>query len=235
MTPRKVAAWCLALGVLALGSLEAQQILLVSPAIPTTADQVTIFLTVPACAYRVTNFIQDHTVFLYPDTTLPCPPLGGLNPGGVTASFIGPLAAGSYTVIVDTAGKTTDSRAFFVQQPTANLFLLEQRFAVSVTWSIPDGRSGTGQAVQVSDSSGYFWFFDNGSPELTVKILDGSAVNGHLWVFASSATDVAFTLSIVDTWQCAFPPTGSCPASQTYQSVAGSNRNFIDLTTFSWL
>lgn len=130
-------------------------------------------------------------------------------------------------------GQTTDSRAFFVHQPTAQLSLLGGRFAASVTWSNAGG-AGTGQAVQVSDASGYFWFFDPSTIELTAKLIDGAAINGHFWLFVSSATDVGFTLTVVDTWLCPSPPTPGCPV-RTYQGQAGTNRNFFDLTSFSFI
>src|SRR6266851_4657978 len=64
-----------ALAVLSTRSMPAQQILVVSPALPTTADQVTFFLSVPGCAFRVASVVQGGTISLYPDTSLPCPPI----------------------------------------------------------------------------------------------------------------------------------------------------------------
>lgn len=232
---RKMVATCfsLALALFGAAAATAQQILVVSPAVPTSADQLTVFLTVPACAFRVTSAVQGSTVFLFPDTSLPCPPLAPPNPGVETAAKVGPLSAGSYTIVVVTDGKTTDSCVLFVQQPATQLSLVDGRYAVSVTWTNRDGTpGGSSQAVQLSDASGYFWFFDSSEVELTVKLVNGLAVNARYWVFVASATDVPFTLSVIDTWLCgSSTPVPGCPA-RTFEGLAGINRNFFDFTTF---
>ena len=72
------------------------------------------------------------------------------------------------------------------------------RFEASVDWRTRDGGAGEGRAVRLSDDSGYFWFFNPANIELLVKVLDGTAVNGHQWVFYASLTDVEFNLAIAD-------------------------------------
>ncbi|HEX5760336.1 MAG TPA: hypothetical protein VF121_14200 [Thermoanaerobaculia bacterium] len=72
------------------------------------------------------------------------------------------------------------------------------RFQASVAWKTRDGAAGEGRAVRLSDNGGYFWFFDPAIVELLVKVLDGTAVNGHQWVFYASLTDVEFTLTVGD-------------------------------------
>ena len=212
---------------------QAQQILVVNPALPTAEDELQIFLSVRACSFHVSSAIQGNTIYLYPDTSLPCPPLPFPNPGLVTSVTLGPLSAGSYAITVVTDGQTTDSRVLFVQEPRTQLSLLEGRFAVSATFTYPDGTpSRDAHAVQLGDASGYLWFFDKGEVELTVKMVSGFLINRRYWVFVSSATDVPFTLSIVDNWLCT-PPTPSCP-KRTYQGVAGSNQNFIDTSSFAY-
>jgi hypothetical protein len=212
---------------------EAQQILLVSPALPTAADEVTVFLSVVGCSFRVTSSVQGNTVYLYPDTSSPCPPLAFPDPGLVTGVILGPFSAGSFTLVVVTNGTITDSRALFVQEPPSQLALLKGRFAVTATFTSQDGKPGaTANAVQLGDASGYFWFFEKTAVELTVKMLDGYVVNRRYWVFVSSATNVPFTLRIVDTWLCS-PPTPACP-TRTYQGTAGLNQNFIDTSAFSY-
>lgn len=78
------------------------------------------------------------------------------------------------------------------------LCLRSGRFQASVTWRGAGGASGPGHAVRFSDEAGYFWFFDPANVELFVKVLDGTAVNGHQWVFLASLTDLGFTLAIGD-------------------------------------
>ncbi|HVT56758.1 MAG TPA: hypothetical protein VHR45_00015 [Thermoanaerobaculia bacterium] len=211
---------------------QAQQVLVVNPALPTAADELQIFLSVEHCSFHVSSAIQGNTIYLYPDTSRPCPSLPFPNPGLVTSVKLGPLSAGSYALTVVTDGQTTDSRVLFVQEPRTQLSLLQGRFAVSATFTSPDGTPRDAHAVQLGDASGYLWFFDKSDVELTVKMVSGFLINRRYWVFVSSATDVPFTLSIVDTWLCT-PPTPSCP-KRTYQGAAGSNRNFIDTSSFAY-
>jgi hypothetical protein len=214
-------------------AVDAQQILVVNPALPTSADEVRIFLSVYGCAFSVKTSVQGNTINLLPDTSLPCPPLAPPNPGLVTSVNLGVLGPGSYTLNVVINGATTDSRALFVQQPADQLSLLDGRFAVSATFIFPNGESGmTARAVQLGDASGYFWFFDNSQVDLTVKMLNGFLVNRRYWVFVSSATNVAYALTIIDTWLCS-PPSPGCPM-RTYQGIAGQNQNIIDITSFPY-
>jgi hypothetical protein len=213
---------------------HAQQILSVSPSLPTSADEITFHLSVLNCTFQVKSAVQGSTIYLYPDNSNGCPPLIPPDPGLETFTRIGPLGVGSYTVVVVTNGQTTDSRALFVQQPLEQLSLLDGRFAVSATFAFANGTPvETAQAIQLGDASGYFWFFDKGEVELTVKMVDGFLLNARYWVFVSSATNVPFTVTIIDTWTCSLPPQPGCTAVRTYQSASGSNVNFIDLTAFS--
>ena len=53
--------------------------------------------------------------------------------------------------------------------------------------------------MSLTGDTGYFWFFGSGNVELIVKVLDGSTVNGHFWVFAAGLTNINTTLTITDT------------------------------------
>jgi len=82
--------------------------------------------------------------------------------------------------------------------PTS-LDLLGGRYRVSVDWRDPrSGDTGVGHAAPGSDGSGYFWFFRPDNVELVVKVLDGTPVNGHRWVFYGGLTDVEYTLRVED-------------------------------------
>ncbi len=48
------------------------------------------------------------------------------------------------------------------------------------------------------DGYGGFWAYSDDNPELAVKVIDGCAVNGRYWVYASGLTDRAFLLTITD-------------------------------------
>lgn len=90
--------------------------------------------------------------------------------------------------------------------------LLGDRFQAEVTWSddagnlltLPEwGSSGAGtvELHHPADDldTALFSFFEAGTPTMIVKVLDGRPVNGAFWVFASAATNVAFTLTVTDT------------------------------------
>ena len=63
----------------------------------------------------------------------------------------------------------------------------------------PDGAVGEGRAgLWSSGDSGLLWFFSPSNPEMLIKVLDGCSINGHRWVFAAGATDLAFNLHVVD-------------------------------------
>ncbi|HEX4956248.1 MAG TPA: LamG domain-containing protein [Thermoanaerobaculia bacterium] len=93
------------------------------------------------------------------------------------------------------------------------------RFRVAVDWQIPSGASGAGQAVPLTDDSGYFWFFNAANVELVLKVLDGTPLNGHWWVFYGALSDVRYTITVTDTM------TG---ASKTYVNPQGNLASVAD-------
>ncbi|MGE5232857.1 MAG: hypothetical protein ACM3OB_02010, partial [Acidobacteriota bacterium] len=106
---------------------------------------------------------------------------------------------------------------------------LGQRFTASLTWTDAAGDPHVAIPVAMSEDAGYFWFFARDNVEVTVKLLDGTAVNGSHWFFAASMTDLPFRIDL--TW-CLGPPGSGAPCRlQTYSSPGG-NRNFIDTATF---
>ncbi|HXT22090.1 MAG TPA: cellulase family glycosylhydrolase, partial [Thermoanaerobaculia bacterium] len=91
-------------------------------------------------------------------------------------------------------------RDFTVDHPAAPPLLLHDgRFRVQATWRTGDGRRGAGQPLSFSRESGRFWFFNPGNTELVVKVLDGAAVNGQIWVFWGALSDVEYWLTVTDT------------------------------------
>lgn len=73
------------------------------------------------------------------------------------------------------------------------------RFRVETWWQTADGRTGRGTGEPVSDDTGWFWFFREGTAEVMVKALAGCDVNGHNWVFAAGLTDVHTAIRVTDT------------------------------------
>lgn len=104
-----------------------------------------------------------------------------------------------------------------------SLCLQASRFTVSVAWATTDGRTGAGQAVVLTDDTGYFWFFDPGNVELVVKVLDGRGINGHFWVFYGALSDVRYTITVNDT-------TGG--TYRTYQNPQGNMASVADTSAF---
>ena len=79
------------------------------------------------------------------------------------------------------------------------LCLNSGRFRLEAVWKDALGDEGVGHAVPQTDNTGAFWWFDPDNIELTVKVLDGRAVNGHFWVFYGALSNVEFSLLVTDT------------------------------------
>jgi hypothetical protein len=154
---------------------------------------------------------------------------------------VGPLAAGTYTVELHFnrgfQSPFVYRQTVTVSPPDAVLSLHDGRFQVLVDWQHGDA-VGQGFARALSRDAGTFWFFDPANVELTLKVLDGRAVNGHFWVFLASLTAVDVTVTVLDVGDGScltlpvLPP--ACP-SRTYRQAAGTNRNFLDTAAFPHL
>ena len=81
------------------------------------------------------------------------------------------------------------------------LCLADGRFRVEVEWTGPQLDEGAGNAQQIADDSGEFWFFQPDNVELLVKVIDACEVPefDHFWVFAAGLTNVEVTLTVTDT------------------------------------
>jgi hypothetical protein len=82
---------------------------------------------------------------------------------------------------------------------TTALCLNDDRFRVTVTWTRPDGASGPGTAVWLTEDTGLFWFFGADNLELMVKALDACVPFGRYWLFAAGTTNVGVTINVTDT------------------------------------
>jgi Domain of unknown function (DUF4114) len=82
---------------------------------------------------------------------------------------------------------------------TSSLLLNGSRFQVEATWRTPQGRSGSGHPVQITEDTGYFWFFDPENVEVVVKALDACALADRFWLFAGGLTNVEVDLTVTDT------------------------------------
>ena len=81
------------------------------------------------------------------------------------------------------------------------LCLHDGRFRVTGTWRDFDRRTGLAHAAPLAghEASGLLWFFGADNPELTVKVIDGCALNGRWWVFLASGSTVAYEVEVTDT------------------------------------
>ncbi|MDA8021257.1 MAG: carboxypeptidase regulatory-like domain-containing protein [Thermoanaerobaculia bacterium] len=79
--------------------------------------------------------------------------------------------------------------------------LNQNRFRIDAKWRTAGGTTGSGQAAELTDDSGYFWFFGSNNIEMVVKVLDACTLPGanNFWVFAGGLTDVEVTLTVTDT------------------------------------
>jgi ELWxxDGT repeat protein len=84
-------------------------------------------------------------------------------------------------------------------QPSEHRLCLGGRYQVEATWRDFEGHQGRGTAVALTADTGYFWFFDPANIETILKVLDGSGVNGHVWVFYGALSNVEYTLTVTDT------------------------------------
>ena len=80
------------------------------------------------------------------------------------------------------------------------LCLQDSRYAAAVDWWTGDGKSGSGSVVHAgTNDSGLFRFFSRDNWEVLIKVLDGCALNGHVWVFGASTTDLGYVIRVTDT------------------------------------
>ena len=118
---------------------------------------------------------------------------------------------GFYTVqltVGDREQESTASRTVLVEaaDPSGtcvyrkdNLCLRDSRYAVSIDWHTADN-AGTGTVVHAgTNDSGMFRFFDPNNWEVLIKVLDACDMNGHVWVFATSTTDLGYRMTVTDT------------------------------------
>ena len=81
------------------------------------------------------------------------------------------------------------------------LCLGDGRFQVEVEWlDRPSGQRGRAHALPFRADTGQFWFFEPANVELLVKVLDGTELNDHHWVFYGALSDLSYWVTVVDTW-----------------------------------
>lgn len=115
-----------------------------------------------------------------------------VSPTSPATVYAGTALSGAFKAISDAVGVCAAG--------ATSLCLQANRFRVEVAWSVPaESRSGSGQAIPLSSDTGTFWFFDSANYELMIKVLDGRAINGHIWVFYGALSNVEYTITVTDT------------------------------------
>jgi streptogramin lyase len=80
------------------------------------------------------------------------------------------------------------------------LCLNHNRFRLQVAWrAVHLGTEGVGQAIRLTEDTGYFWFFQSTNVELVIKILDARSFSGYFWVFYGALSNVEYTITVTDT------------------------------------
>ncbi len=144
--------------------------------------------------------------------------LPGAGSAGATAAAAAPARMEAAELPLPEAGSTGTCA------PSATALCLNGgRFRVEVAWEDFAGSTGVGQAVPLSGDTGYFWFFGPDNVELILKVLDGRALNQHLWVFYGALSSVEYTVTVTDT------ATGS---QKTYFNPSGNLGSVADTAAF---
>ncbi len=105
----------------------------------------------------------------------------------------------------------------------STLFLNKCRFGLSVDWTDSRGRTGRGVPVQLTNDTGYFWFFSAANVELVIKVLDARSINDSFWVFYGALSAVQYTLTVTD---------GLTGEVRTYRNPSGAFASVGDTEAF---
>ena len=84
-------------------------------------------------------------------------------------------------------------------EDSETLCLNGDRFRIRAEWKDSEGDRGPAKAEQLTDDTGYFYFFNPENVEVVIKGLDACSFADAFWVFAGGLTDVEVTLVVEDT------------------------------------
>jgi PKD repeat protein len=108
--------------------------------------------------------------------------------------------------------------------PTStNLCLYGSRFEVTAMAKTSLGDTMAGQRVSLTPDAGAFWFFSPENLDISIKVLNGTGINGYFWVFYGGLTSLEYQIDVKDT------ATG---AVKTYTNSKGALTSDGDILAF---
>ena len=111
------------------------------------------------------------------------------------------------TVLVESALPAGSCRA-----DDETLCLRDSRFAGRMEWWTASGVSVAARVVHAgTNEAGIFRFADPENRETLIKVLDGCAINGRVWVLGASTTDPGYRIQVTDTVAGESRPYGNEP------------------------
>lgn len=115
---------------------------------------------------------------------------------GLGAPAICNAAQGGLRFLGTEAGGLTEE---IVVPPEDLLLFGGGRFQAALLFYLDGREEGIlAHAVQLTPSSGAFYFFDPENVEMLIKVLDACAINDRFWVFFAATTNVKFSLNVKD-------------------------------------
>ena len=81
---------------------------------------------------------------------------------------------------------------------STTLCLNGNRFKVTATFQIQGGAVTPAQVVEMTEDTGYLWFFQSTNVEVVLKVLNGCSINSRYWVFAAGLTNVRVVITVTD-------------------------------------
>ena len=128
----------------------------------------------------------------------PAPPAPRHETVTVEGSPTPPASLEAMQGFIDTDVSKSASAFTPCRETTFGFLLNGCRFHIEVDWQDSRGRTGVGQPVQLTNDTGYFWFFSPANVELVIKVLDARSVNGNFWVFFGALSSVQYTVAVTD-------------------------------------
>jgi hypothetical protein len=202
------------------------------PLNPDVTSPVTVLVEGTGCPLVYTRTEVNRNRFTVratmPQTFAPC-----ASESWAFEAGLGRLKARRYVVELVVDGKPVLQRGLVIRPPSSGTLYLypgpvagETTFTVSLLWSAPgETDQHPAYAIQTSPLAGYFWISSPDNPEATVKIVDGSRINGHAWLFLSSLTTLPFTVRVS---HCDLGDPPQCK-TRDYRYAGGSSPLIVDL------